>query len=193
LNIAFLLPVLAIVALLLFLFLWSLRPARKSPGTLADAASLEESGCRHALHCPQIRQALSPADFEYLAALGGKALAKQTRRERRRVVFAYLTALREDFNRLLTLGRTIAKLSPQVVALKEAERLRLSIEFLWRCRLIELRLLLGMAALPQVADVSDLVSSVTIRVEAALREMGERAAAAVQMASSVDRSGLHTV
>ena len=59
--------------------------------------------------------------------------------------------------------------------------------------MLQLRLLLGMAALPQVAAVSDLVSSLGVRVEAALKELGERAAMAVEMASAVDRRGLNTV
>jgi len=193
LNVLFLLPVVLIVALLLFVFLWSLRTPRKPAGSLADAASLEESGCRHATYSPQIKQALSGADLEYVATNGGDSLARRVRRERRRIAFAYLSALREDFDRLLSLGRTIAKLSPEVVALKEAERLQLTAEFLWRCRLIELRLLLGMATMPQVAGISDLVSSLTIRVEAALKELGERAAAAAQMSSSVNRGGLNAV
>ena len=175
-NLWFLLPVLAIVALFLFLFVWSLRPVRKAPGGLNQAIRLEEPARRHAAHCPQIRQALSRSDYEYLAARRGSALAKQVRRERRRVVILYLAALRGDFYQLLRFGRLIAKLSPEVVAVREFERLQLAAQFMFRCHIMQLRLLLGMTTLAQVGGVSDLVSHLAVRIEAALKELGERAA-----------------
>jgi len=181
LNLLFLLPVVAIVGVLVWLFVWSLRPPRKSPGGLPEAKKLEERGQRHTTHCPQIRQALSRSDFEYLAGVGGRKLARQVSRERRRVVLAYLAALRGDFYRLLRLGRVIAKLSPEVVAIREFERLRLAAQFILRSRMIELRLLLGVTTPAQVGGISDLVSYLAVRIEAALKELGERAAQAAEL------------
>lgn len=175
-NLWFLLPVLAVLTLLVFLFLWSLRPARGASGSFKNAASLESPAQRHATHCPQIRQALSQADFEYVADKVGPQIAKEVRRERRRVVILYLGALSDDFYQLLRVGRTIAKLSPEVVAVREFERLQLAAQFTLRCRMIQLRLLFGMTTLAQVGGVSDLVSHLAVRIEAALKELGERAA-----------------
>lgn len=180
-NLLFLLPVFLLVGALLVLFWWAARSRRNAPGQFQQsAAGLEESGRRHVTHCAQIRQALSRADFEYLSAAGGRELARKVRRERRRIAVAYVAALRGDFYRLVRLGKMIAKLSPEVVALKEFERLTLSAQFLWRSRMVQARLLLGMAALPQLVAVSDLVSLLGVRIEAALKELGERAAAAVE-------------
>lgn len=180
-NLWFLLPVLAIVAFLVFLFVWSLLPSRKAPGGLQEAIRLEEPARRHAGHFPQIRQALSRSDLEYLAATSGPALAKQVRRERRRIVVLYLAALRRDFYQLLRFGRLIAKLSPEVVAVREFERLQLAAQFVLRSRMVQLRLLLGMTTFTQVSGVSDLVSHLAVRIEAALKELGERAAQAPKM------------
>jgi hypothetical protein len=182
LNLLFLLPVLAVVAVLAWLFLWSLRPPRKSAGGLPEAKTLELRGQRHATHCAQIRQALSRSDFEYLAGVGGGKLARQVSRERRRVALAYLEALRGDFYGLLRLGRVIAKLSPEVVAIREFERLRLAAQFIVRSRMIELRLLVGMTTPAQIGGLSDLVSYLAVRMEAALKELGERAAKAAELA-----------
>jgi hypothetical protein len=188
----FLLPALLLVGALVLLFLWSTRPRRKSRALLNEPASVEQMERRHVTHCSQIRQALSREDFDYLVAAGRADLARRVRKERLRIARSYVAALRGDFYRLVRLGKIIAKLSPQVVALKEAERLTLTAQFLWRCRLIEARLLLGMAPLKHVVGVSELVGLLGVRIEAALKELGERAALAVEMASSVDRR-LNTV
>lgn len=191
-RLSFLLPAFLLVAALFLLFWWSTRSRKRAPGQF-KASGIEDAGRTHVTHCAQIRQALSRADFEYLSAAGGIDLARRVRKERRRAAIAYVAALRGDFHQFVRLGRIIAKLSPEVVALKEFERLALTSQFLWRSRVLQLRLLLGMTALPQVVGVSDLVGMLGVRIEAALKELGERAALAIEMASSVDRSRLNTV
>ena len=192
-SLLLLLPTLALVILLAGVLLWSLRGTRKSPLDRISAVDLEETGQRHSTHCPQIRQALDTRDFSYLTASGGPKLTRRVRRERRCVVKDYLVALRGDFDHLLRLARAIALLSPEVVAVHELERFRLTLQFHWQCRVIGLRLLFGAATLPQIRDASDLVSHLAVRLEAALKELGERAALAVEMASSLDRRNMNTV
>jgi hypothetical protein len=192
-SIVFLLPLLALVVFLVFVFFWSQRSPRHSPLDRFQAADLEEIGQRHATHCSQIRQALDGRDFEYLASAGGARLARRVRRERRQLVKDYLIALRGDFNQLLKLASAIAALSPEVVAIEEFERFRLTLQFHLRCRAIYLRLLLGATTLPQVSGVSDLVGHLAVRLEVALKELGERAALAVELASSGDRRNVNTV
>ena len=192
-NLLLLLPILIFVLFLACAFLWSLRGTGKTPLHQLQLEDLEETGRRHVTHCPQIHQALDAGDFAYLAAAGGPALARRVRRERRQVVKDYLVSLRGDFDNLLRLGRAIAVLSPEVVAVHEFDRLRLTIQFQWRCRAISLRLLLGATTLPQIRAVSDQVSHLAVRLEAALKELGERAALAVEMASPLDRRDMNTV
>jgi hypothetical protein len=192
-SIVFLLPILALVALLVFVFLWSLRGSRGNTPDLLRATDLQDLDRHHATHCPQIRQALDARDLEYLGRAGGVKLARRVRRERRQVVKSYLVALHRDFEQLLRLARAIAVLSPEVVAVHEFERLRLTVEFYSRSRVIYLRLLLGAHTLPQVSGLSDFVSGLAVRLETAMVDMGERAALAVELASSLERRNLNAV
>jgi hypothetical protein len=192
-SLLFLVPVLVLVVFLVLVFFWSLRgPATKTLDQF-QAADFECAGRRHATHGPQIRQALDHHDLQYLASAGEAHLVRRVRRDRRQVVKDYLIALHGDFDQLLRLARAIAALSPEVVAVEEFERLRLTVQFHLRCRIIYFRLLLGAATLPQISGVSDLVSHLAARLETALQELGERAALAVELASSSDRRDLNAV
>jgi hypothetical protein len=81
----------------------------------------------------------------------------------------------------------VALLSPEVSSSHEYERLRLSIVFQLRFQLVKLRLLFGDAALPQLASLGEMVSSLAIRMEAAMETMGERAALAANFALESDQ------
>jgi hypothetical protein len=83
--------------------------------------------------------------------------------------------------------------SPQVAAIQEFERLRLTAKFAWRYQMIRLRLLAGLAPMTQLDGLSNLVSGLSVRMEAALKELGERAAVAAELASSIDRRGMDSV
>jgi hypothetical protein len=136
---------------------------------------------------PQIRQALGKADAEYLAAVVSKAWQQRVARERRQIALAYLSELREEYRRLLKLATVIAALSPEVVAVRELERLRLTLEFSWRFEWIRLTLLAGLAPMAQIGALSDLLSGLSVRLEGAMKELGERAAFAAELASFADR------
>lgn len=192
-SLMFLLPIFALVAFLFGIFLWSSRGSRNPPLPSVQTADMDPSGQRHSGYYPQIRQALDPRDLKYLSSAGGAGLARRVHRERRRVVKRYLVALRNDFDRLLRLARAVAVLSPEIVAVQELERLRLIMEFRWRIRVIQLRLLIGAATLPQISGLSDLVGHLAARLETAMTELGERAALAVELASSLDRRNMNTV
>ncbi len=181
----------AAVAVLLLLLGWVARnPERKSSGCSADPASLEESGRRHATYLPVIRQAMAASDFEFLASRAPNGLARRTHRERQRIAMLYLADLRADFENLLRLARVVAVLSPEVGASHEFERLRLSLRFSCRYRFVVLGLYSGSLLLPQISGLSQIVSELAVRMESALQEMGERAAVAAELASSLDRRWL---
>ena len=114
-------------------------------------------------------------------------------RERRRVALSYLGALRQDFEELIHISRVIAALSPQIGAAQEFQRLRLRVSFLWRYQIIRLSLRAGFAPLPQLSDLSNLLSGYSVRLEEAMKEMGERAALVAEMVSSPDRRRIHPV
>ncbi|HEY6943508.1 MAG TPA: hypothetical protein VI431_00105 [Candidatus Acidoferrum sp.] len=109
------------------------------------------------------------------------------------MALSYLLALRQDFEELMHVARVIAKLSPEVGVAQEFERLRLRANFLWRYRIIWMSLQLGLTPLPQISDLSNLLSGLSVRLEEAMRELGERAALVAELASSPDRRRIHPV
>lgn len=115
------------------------------------------------------------------------------RKERRQVALAYLSALRAELDELIRTARVIAALSPQVAAGQELERALLTLNFLWRYRIIRMSLWAGFAPLPQLSDLSNLLSGYSVRLEEAMKEMGERAALVAEMVSPADRRRIHPV
>jgi hypothetical protein len=179
----------AIAGLLLVLFLWSVRKSRRRGNALPDAGVLEERGRGSVAHLPQIRQAFTESDFVFLSERAQSSLVRRVRRERRQVALAFLSAVREDFDGLLRTATIISVLSPEVAAMQEFERLRLIVKFNSRYRIIRLQLHLGLAPIPRLSRLSDLVSGLSVRMETAMKELGERAALAEELASSLDGRG----
>jgi hypothetical protein len=179
-----------LIGLLLILFAWSVRAPNRSGLPSSQYDDADECDRRHISYLPQIRQTFADADFDFLSKNASRGVLRRVRRERRRVALAYLAALREDFQSLLRMARAIAMLSPELAAVHEFERIRLTAQFEWQYQVIRWKLLAGIAPMPQLHGLSDLVSGLSVRLEAALKELGERAAAAAELASSVNRGGL---
>jgi hypothetical protein len=179
-----------LIAALIAALVWAVRKPLGGRKLEADPRVLEDVGQRHVDYLPQIRQALAAEDYEFLCEKLSSGAQKRVRRERRNVVRGYLEALREDFQGILRMANSIAALSPEVVAIQEFERLQLTASFSWRYQMIRWRLWAGWTPAAQLDGLSNLVSGLSVRMEAALQELGERAALAAEMASSVDRRGL---
>ena len=178
-------------AILLLLLFWALRsPKRDESAGVSTIGSIEESARPHATYFGVIRQAMSQQDFEFLATRGPLRLVRRTHKERARIAMLYLAELRADFQRLLRLARVIAVLSPEVAASHEFERLRLTLRFSWRYRMVRLGLYAGLLFLPQLSSLSTMVSELAFRMEVAMKELGDRAAVAAELASTLNRRGL---
>jgi hypothetical protein len=147
---------------------------------------------RHVTYFPQVKQALAADDYVHLASRGSRALSRRVRKERRKIALAYMACLRRDFLKLWRLGRVIASMSPQVGAAQELERVWLGLAFSCRYEAIRIKILLGFAPLPELGSLSEVVSRFSIRLETSMRDLGERAALAAKLASSLDGRGLHT-
>jgi hypothetical protein len=142
---------------------------------------------------PQVRQALAKADYDFLSRRAPKGVLQRVRRERRSVALNYLSALREDFDGLLRMARVIAALSPEVKAVQEFERFHLRVRFAWRFGMIRLKLRVGSVPLAQVDRLANVVSGLSVRIEHAIKELGERAAMASELASALHRGGIDAV
>jgi hypothetical protein len=180
-----------LVGILVLLFVWAARKRDRPEKKLPEPRFLEECGRRHVAHLPQIRQALVETDYLYVSQKAPAFVARRVRQERRRVALAYLCAVREDFQSLLRTATIIARLSPEVVALHEFERLRLTVMFAWHYQIVRLQLRAGLMPIPGLDGLTDLVSGLSVRMETAMNELGERAALATEMASSLDGRGPH--
>jgi hypothetical protein len=180
----------ATVIFLLLVLIWATRRPSRRLATRYNSASLEDNGRRHVIYLPQMRQALSSQDFEFLSSLGYCNLAARLRKERRQIALTYLPTIRDDFSRLLRLARVIAILSPRVRTVQEGERLNLTIQFYLRYEVVRLTLAIGGVPLPQLGNLSQMVSELAVRMETAMKELGERAALAGELASSLDNADL---
>jgi hypothetical protein len=178
------------VAILLLGLGLALRGPRKQRKLEGGPRSLEERDQQHVSYLPQIRQALAPVDYEYLSKRAPREAQRRVRHERRKVARAYLAALRGDFQSLLRMARVIAVLSPEVAGVQELERLRLTAKFACQYQVIQWKLLVGFAPVSQLDGLSHVVSGLSVRMEAAMKELGERAAIAAELASSINRRGL---
>lgn len=172
--------------LMLLVLVGVLRDPRKHASHNGNLDSSEEFGWRHVSFFPQVRKALDKEDFVFLSTRGLTHLTRRMRKERRKIALAYLSCLRGDFLKLWRLARVIASMSPQVGVAQELARLRLGLAFSLRYELIRIQFFLGFAPLPELGSLSDVVSRLSIRLETAMNNLGERAALAAKLASSLD-------
>lgn len=183
----------AVVALLLVLFFRSLRNPKGLAVPAPSSAILEDLQASHVTHLPQIRRALAPADFAFASQRIPREALRRMQRERRKVALAYLSALRAELERLLRTARIVAALSPEVAGGQELARIVLTLNFLWRYRVIRMSVWAGFTPLPQISDLGDLLSAYNVRLEEAIRELGERAAMVAGMVSSPDRRRIDSI
>jgi hypothetical protein len=177
----------AIVALFFVAFFWSLRKPKGHTLPGASSAIPQDLQASHVTHLPQIRRALAPADFAFASKRIPREALRRMQRERRSVALAYLSALRAELKRLLRTARIVASLSPEVAGGQELERIVLTSNFLCRYWVIRLSVWSGFTPLPQIRALGDLLSAYSVRLEEAIRELGERTAMVAEMVSSADR------
>ncbi len=164
-----------LVAGLLAVLVWS---SGRKPRTGCAAATPEEcftSPCHHLANLTQIRQAFEVADLDYLAARGGRVVAKRVKGDRRRVGIAYLNGLRGEFDRLMEATARIAAFSPEVQAKQEWRRFRLALEFRLRYSVLRLKFAVGALSFHGLRDLASMLSTLAVELEST---MGELAAAA---------------
>lgn len=178
------LMIVAVVAGLSVLLLWSLR--RPTPARFkAERLDTLEIPGGHVVYLEQMRQALQKEDLAFLTSRGSADLAREVKRERTRVLLRYLEAMHGDFDQLIRLARVIAVLSPEIAPAQEWERLRLAVWFSLNYFLLRARLHLGLAAMPQLNGIGQRLGDLAMRIEKAMTELGERAALANELASTL--------
>lgn len=164
----FILLAMAISGVLLWLLIPRHKSSRKASSSPHAEAISALPTARHYEYFPQIRQALSAVDAQYLLENAPAHVAKQALRERRAVARHFLQGLHEDFSNLVKLGRIIAALSPEVSREQETERLILSLKFQILYSLVWLRLATGILPLQQLEHLTGLVGRLAKRGDEAM-------------------------
>ncbi len=175
--------------LLLLLVLVSVRllareraDSRRAPE--AAAALLSEAIFPiHCRHFPQVQQALSAADQQYLEQRASARIRRQARRERRKVAQQFVAGIKKDFLRLDRLGRTVASLSPGVSRKLEFERLRLVLRFWMLYALVRIQLVMGVSVVRELARLTELVGGLAAQTERAMAALEE--ASGTRLRSSI--------
>ncbi len=181
----------AAIALLLLLLLLRVARRRREPSHISAAPlaekmqPLEELKPFHCRYFPQVRQAISRDDQEFLRRAASATIRHTVTAERRRVVRLFLSGLREDFLRVDRLGRTVASLSPRVDRKEELERLWLGFRFRGLYRLVRLRLAVGGTPLPQLERLAGLVGSLAAKTERMMTALEERSPARIHSSFNV--------
>jgi hypothetical protein len=176
--------------LLLVVLLHAQRQPKREKRTATDLEALGELTRSHVTYLPVIRQAMSVQDFAFLESRAQGRAVRRTHKERQQIAILYLADLRADFQQLLRLARIIAVMSPEVAASHEFERLRLTVHFTLRYGLVLAGLHLGWLLMPQLSRLSDMVSELAYRMESCMKELGERAVVAMELASTLNRRHL---
>ncbi len=157
-----------LVASVLGLLLWSTGRRVSERGPVRDEIENLCLAGKHVINLPQIRQAIEPADFEYLSERSDAKMVRKIRKERRRIALRYLEGLREDFERLVDTAQAVAALSPEVEAKEEWKRFRLSAEFRIKHRLVWAKFALGAPTFPGLEGIAVMVSSLALDLERAV-------------------------
>jgi hypothetical protein len=163
--------ILAIVISFIGVVLWLQRSGRRErlPGpSPTEVLEMENVLPRHYRYFPQVRQALSASDEQYLDRVAPRDVAQKAHRERRAVARKFLAGLREDFLNLERLARMIAALSPAISSEQETERLILGLKFRLLYARVWLRLSTGREPLEQLEQLTGLVGRLATRMERAM-------------------------
>jgi len=161
--------------LIIFLLAWVTRPPRLHSVTPDNIFGLL-SQPRHCARLHFILQALRPEDTEFLAQMGNAALMRGIRVRRRQIALAYLDCLEEEFETLLEISRAIAIMAPEVIAMEEMSRWKLSLLFSVKCALLRGRLRLGLRPLSGFVALSTLATGMVRHLEAATSSIAEHTA-----------------
>jgi hypothetical protein len=169
----------AFAVILVVLLAWAVRPPKRLELSI-DQVFEALSERRHYARLPQILQSLGPHDAGFLRGTGHRQLAAQLSRDRKRIALQYLNYLEQEYQLLLEVSRILAKISPGVSTLDEFQRFRLNVRFVLSCRYLRWRLRMGLQPWAAFGILSDMEGDMTLQLEMATAQIGERAAIAAE-------------
>jgi hypothetical protein len=160
-------------AVLILLLAWAVRPPQRSLSTEEALEALSQE--RHYARMPQILQSLREDDTEFMRTRGQSDLLAQIRAERKRIAVRYLGYLLDEYRMLVECSRVIAKLAPELSVKGEYEHLKNYLRFVWICRSLQWRIVVGLEPWESFGTLSDMAGTMTLQLEAAAERLGEKA------------------
>jgi len=133
---------------------------------------MEDLLALHAQHFPQLRQALTTLDDDYVRRKASGEIERHLHEERRRIVKSFLAGLAEDFGRLERLMRLVREMSPTEPWIQQCQRAgsRLHFRITYRIALLVVR-----SARPQatnrLARLTELVGNLSEQVEVSMARL----------------------
>lgn len=159
------------IAILGALFWLLFAPQWNGPRAGVESLEIEQLEPLHCRHFPQIRMVLQSEDRAFIARRAPAVMAREWKRERRRVLHRYLNGLAEDFGRLDSLARLLATVSAEVSRKREWEWFWLGMQFRVMMQLLALRITLGNFTVPQFARLTDFVAAHAAELESSMAQM----------------------
>ena len=176
---------------LIILLAWALRPP-KQPLRHGESVFDLLSEPRHCTRLPHILQALRPEDTNFLQESGTSALLHSLREQRRRIALLYLDQLQQEFELLLEISRALAVMAPEVAAIEELQRWKLSIVFAFNCAVLRLRLRLGMRSFEGFASLSTMATEMVRHLEAITSKIAEATVHGAELPVDPHNEGTHS-
>lgn len=166
---------LAAGVLFLYLLLHPRTPVPAPPTSLPQTFTIESFLNLNARRFPQVKQALSDQDYQYLRRRGQGDLARRLRRERLEVLRGYVAALRSDFENLLQLHKILGALEAEVVRQHQPQMIVLGLQFRLLYALVQAKLALARLTLTtvNVEPLVALVNRTAQTMEAILNSLAE--------------------
>ena len=127
------------------------------------------------MRVPYFLQVMQPEDTEFLRESGNAAIMHSLRLQRRRIALNYLDQLQEEFETLLEISRAMAVMAPQVIAVEELERWKLSLLFALNCSVLRVRLRLGLRPVVGFTAISSMATRIVRHLEVATTRIAEEA------------------
>jgi len=159
---------------MIVLLAWALRPPKQAVRRGESVFDLL-SEPRHCTRLPHILQALKPEDTNFLEEAGTSDLMHSLRQQRRRIALHYLDQLQQEFEMLLEISRALAVTAPEVTAIEELERWKLSIVFALNCAILRLRLRIGMHPFAGFTSLSTMATEMVRHLEGVTSKIAEAA------------------
>jgi hypothetical protein len=133
---------------------------------------MEDLLALHAQHFPQLRQALTKLDDDYLRRNACGEIEHHLHEERRHIVESFLAGLAEDFGRLERLMRAVREMSPTEPWIQQCQRAGSRFQFRVNYRLASLAIHSArLQSMNRLARLTELVGNLSEQVEVSMARL----------------------